>query len=82
MKKTKTIEYVICDFHEDGEEVAAIAKAEPTGKDVCKEHARAFKQEVRHPAESGGEMSGIFAIVDPDYDSPEIQTVYKKVKNK
>ena len=74
MKKTKTIEYAICDFHlaDDGSEVEAMGIVQPTGEDVCKQHFDAFTEEIRLPDELGGDMSGHRIQVSPTYDAKMI----------
>lgn len=78
-KKTKTIEYYICDFDHD-EEVEAVGKVKPSGKDACQMHLDAFIEEVRLPDEFNNEMSGKKVAVDPEYDA-QMEIKYKKGKN-
>ena len=77
MKKSKTIEYTICDFCM--EEVTAVAKVNPSGKDACEFHLKAYTEEVRLPEELGGDMSGVKVPVDPGYDA-QMAIEYKKEK--
>lgn len=72
MKKTKTIEYTVCDFDHGGEEVLAEGVVKPSGKDVCGVHLKAFTEEIRLPDELGGDMSGKRVPVDPGYDAKMI----------
>lgn len=77
-KKTKTIEYSVCDFDHDVETEASYV-VQPTGKDVCIEHHKAFTEEIRLPNDFGGDMSGYRVVVDPDY-SAQMVIEYKKEK--
>lgn len=81
MKKTKSIEYTICDYHlkEDGSEVNAVGQTMPSGKDACEMHLKAYTKEVRLSEELGGDMSGKFVSVDPGYDAKMV-IEYKKEK--
>lgn len=80
MKKTKTIEYTVCDFClKDGKEIEAVGQVQPSGKDVCAIHQHEFTEEIRLPVEFGSEMSGKKIIVDPGYDA---QMVIKYNKEK
>lgn len=80
MKKTKTIEYTVCDFClKEGNEVQATGKVQPSGKDVCAIHQHEFTEEIRLPDEFGKEMSGKKIVVDPGYDA---QMVIKYNKEK
>jgi hypothetical protein len=79
MKKTKTIEYRICDFClKEGNEVQATGKVQPSGLDVCEKHKLAFTKEIRMPDEFSKEMSGKKIVVDPDHE-PQMVIQYKKV---
>lgn len=79
MKKTKTIEYTVCDFClKDGNEVQATGKVQPSGLDVCEKHKLAFTKEIRMPDEFSKEMSGKKIVVDPGYDA-QMVIQYKKV---
>jgi hypothetical protein len=78
MKKTKTIEYYICDF-DHGVETEARFKIEPSGKDACERHYHAFLKEARLP---NGEMSGFKAPVEPGYEAVMTLEYKKKRKNK
>jgi hypothetical protein len=79
MKKTKTIEYLICDFKHKGEDVEAVGKVQPSGKDACAQHFKAYTEEIRLPDEFGNEMSGRRVSVDPGYDAKMV-IEYKKEK--
>jgi len=81
MKKSKTVEWTICDYHlaEDGSEVDAVGKTMPSGKDACEQHLKAYTKEVRLPDEFGNEMSSKFVAVDPTYDAKMV-IEYKKEK--
>lgn len=78
MKKTKTIEYTICDF-DHSEEVNAVGVVMPSGKDACEQHMKAYTEEIRLPAEFGDEMSGVKVPVDPGYNA-QMVIEYKKEK--
>lgn len=69
MKKTKTIEYAICDFCPEEKEVLATGVVHPTGKDACPTHLNSCWEEVRLPDELGGDMSGFKVYVDPEYNA-------------
>lgn len=77
----KEVEYRICDYHlkEDGSEVEAVGVVQPSGKDACEQHLKAFTEEVRLPEELGGDMSGHRVAVDPDYEAKMV-IEYKKEK--
>ncbi|OQB04955.1 MAG: hypothetical protein BWY19_01169 [bacterium ADurb.Bin212] len=78
MKKTKTIEYTICDFClKEGKEVEAVDRVQPSGLDVCAMHQKAFTEEIRLPDEFGKEMSGKKIVVDPGYNA-QMVIEYKK----
>lgn len=70
MKKTKTIEYSVCDFCD--KEVDAVGKVKPSDKDVCPQHLNAFTEEIRLPDEFGNEMSGFKIAVDPGFNAKMI----------
>jgi hypothetical protein len=76
-KKTKTIEYRVCDFCET--EVEAVEVVQPSGKDACAMHMKAFTEEVRLPDELGGDMSGMRTAVEPGYEAKMV-IEYKKEK--
>jgi hypothetical protein len=83
MKKTETIERIVCDLCiEEGkvEDVEAIGKTEPSGKDVCFEHQKSLLKEVRYPKEMGGEMSG-FKIATDNGFTPVMIIKYKEKAN-
>lgn len=80
MKKTKTIEYTICDFDHDVE-TEAMGVVMPSGKDVCSQHFNAFTEEIRLPDELGGDMSGKRVPVEPGYNA-QMTITYKKEKSK
>ena len=78
MKKTKTIEYTICDFClKEGREVQAIDQVNPSGKDVCEKHQLAFLKEVKLPDGFDKEMSEKKVAVDPNYEA-QMVIQYKK----
>ncbi len=79
MKKSKTIEYAVCDFCK--EETPAVGIVQPSGKDVCAKHMKAFTEEVRLPNELGSDMSGKRVVVDPGYKA-QMVIEYKKEKTK
>ena len=81
MKKTVTQDIYICDYHlaEDGSEVEAVGKTMPSEKDACKQHMRAYREEIRLPDELGGDMSGFKISVDPGYKAKMI-IKYKEKK--
>ena len=80
-KKTKIVEYTICDFHlaEDNSEVLAVGVTEPVGEDACQQHYDAYTEEIRLPDELGGDMSGYKIAVSPGYDAKMV-IEYKKEK--
>jgi len=78
MKKTKTIEWTVCDY-EHKEYVAAVGKTMPSGKDACEQHLKAYTEEIRLPDEFSNEMSGKKVSVDPGYDAKMV-IEYKKEK--
>jgi hypothetical protein len=79
MKKTKTIEYTICDFClKEGKEVEAVDRVQPSGLDVCVKHQLAFLKEVKMPDGFDKEMSEKKVAVDPDYEA-QMVVQYKKI---
>ena len=79
MKKTKTIEYTICDFClKEGKEVEAVDRVQPSGLDVCEKHQLAFLKEVKLPDGFNKEMSEKKVAVDPDYEA-QMVVQYKKI---
>lgn len=80
MKKTKTIKYTICDFEHEVE-TNAIGVVQPSGKDACEQHMKAFTEEIRLADDLGGDMSGYKVAVDPGYDAKMI-IEYNKEKGK
>lgn len=79
MKKTKTIEYTICDFClKEGREVQAIDQVNPSGLDVCEKHQLAFLKQVKLPDGFDKEMSEKKVAVDPDYEA-QMVVQYKKI---
>jgi hypothetical protein len=75
MKKTLTKQYYVSDFSQN-DEIAA-GRVYPTKKDATAAELTRFSKEIRWAPMFGGEMSGKFIPIDPDWADAEVTLVVK-----